>query len=80
LQLLNGPLVAGKLTQAATEYAKLADTELVDRLWLAGFSRMPAESERKKALDHLKRGTNRPDAVRDLVWAIINTREFLLQH
>ncbi|MFO0821673.1 MAG: DUF1553 domain-containing protein [Gemmataceae bacterium] len=80
LQLLNGQLVAGKLTAAASRYAKLADGELIDRLWLAAFSRLPSEAERKKATDHLKRGENRPDAVRDLVWAVMNTREFLLQH
>ncbi|WP_439624485.1 DUF1553 domain-containing protein [Gemmata sp.] len=80
LQLLNGPLVAGKLTAAAAGYGKLADAELVDRLWLAAFSRAPSEAERTKALDHLKRGANRSDAVRDLVWAVMNTREFLLQH
>ncbi|MCE9566906.1 MAG: DUF1549 and DUF1553 domain-containing protein [Planctomycetes bacterium] len=80
LQLLNGPLVNGRLTGAAGEYAKFADAELIERLWLAAFSRMPTEAERKKVAEHLKRSENRPDAMRDLVWAIINTREFLLQH
>jgi hypothetical protein len=46
LQLLNGPLVAGKLTAVAGVYAKLPDAELIDNLWLAAFSRLPSEGER----------------------------------
>jgi hypothetical protein len=36
--------------------------------------------EKTKALDHFKKAANRSEAVCDLVWAVINTREFLLQH
>lgn len=80
LQLLNGPLVAGRVASSADAFAKLTDAELTERLWLAAFARLPNEAERKKAADHLKKAASRPDAVRDLVWAVINTREFLLQH
>ncbi len=80
LQLLNGPLVAGRVSGSADAFAKLTDAELMERLWLAAFARLPSEKEKQKVLVHLKKATNRPDAVRDLVWAVINTREFLLQH
>jgi hypothetical protein len=80
LQLLNGPLVAGRVSSSADSFVKLSDAELTERLWLAAFARLPSEKEKQKALDHLKKAANRPDAVRDLVWAVINTREFLLQH
>ena len=80
LQLLNGPAVAGKLAQAATTFGKLTDEELVARLWLAAFARTPSANESQKALAHLKRATIRADGIRDLVWAVVNTREFLLQH
>jgi hypothetical protein len=80
LQLLNGPLVADRVRASATALAKLADAELVERVWLAAFARQPTATERTKALDHLKKGADRADAVRDLVWAVVNTREFLLQH
>ncbi|MBP3958085.1 DUF1553 domain-containing protein [Gemmata sp. G18] len=80
LQLLNGPLVAGRVSGSADAFAKLTDAELAEHLWLAAFTRLPNEAERKKVADHLKKAANRPDAVRDLVWAVINTREFLLQH
>ena len=80
LQLLNGPLVAGRVSGSADTFAKLTDAELAERLWLAAFARLPNEAEQKKVADHMKKAANRPDAVRDLVWAVINTREFLLQH
>jgi hypothetical protein len=80
LQLLNGPLVAGRVSDSADAFAKLTDVELTERLWLAAFARLPSAKEKQKVLDHLKKAENRADAVRDLVWAVINTREFLLQH
>lgn len=80
LQLLNGPLVAGRVAGAAEPLAKLADAEMVERLWLSAFARLPSDGERQKAVGHLKKAANRTDAIRDLVWAVVNTREFLLQH
>jgi hypothetical protein len=80
LQLLNGPLVAGRVSGSADLLAKLTDVELTERLWLAAFARLPSEKEKQKVIDHLKKAESRSDAVRDLVWVVINTREFLLQH
>lgn len=80
LQLLNGPLVAGRVSGSADAFATLTDAELTERLWLAAFVRLPSEAERKKVGDHFKKAATRPDAIRDLAWAVINTREFLLQH
>lgn len=80
LQLLNGPLVADRVRDSAEVFAKVTDAELIERLWLAAFARLPSETERKKVSGYLKKGENRSDAIRDLVWAVINTREFLLQH
>ena len=81
LQLLNGTLVTVRVAGSADTYAKLADAELTERLWLAAFARLPNEAERKKVSDHLRRkAADRPEAIRDIVFAVVNTREFLLQH
>ena len=80
LQLLNGPLVAGRVNGSADMLAKLTDAELMERLWLAAFARLPNDAARKKVSAHLTKAANRPDAIRDLVFAVVNTREFLLQH
>jgi len=56
------------------------DAEVVEEMFLATLSRRPDDDEARSALDHLR---NRPDRARgfaDLVWALINTREFVLNH
>lgn len=80
LQLLNGPFVAGRVAASADHFAKLSDAEAVERLWLAALSRPPTDEQKRTALAHLKKAANRADGLRDLVWAVVNTREFLLQH
>jgi hypothetical protein len=80
LQLLNGPLVAGRVNASHAHFDRLGDDEAIERLWLAALARLPSAAEKQKALEHLKKATTRSDALCDLVWAVVNTREFLLQH
>ncbi|WP_165070566.1 DUF1553 domain-containing protein [Paludisphaera rhizosphaerae] len=54
------------------------DAATVERLYLATLSRRPSEAERKAAVDLLTRDPKvRPQALRDLLWALFNTKEFL---
>ena len=47
--------------------------ELVRTLYLTVLSRYPTESEQAEAVAHLRSvGASRPEAVHDLVWALIN--------
>jgi hypothetical protein len=80
LQLLNGHRVTDALNTAVRRYAALKDDALVDELYLSAFARTPTAVERKTAVDYLTRGANREEAVRDVVWAVLNTQEFLFQH
>ncbi|GAB6166741.1 DUF1549 domain-containing protein [Thermostilla marina] len=63
---------------------KLPDDQIVDELFLLAFSRPPSEQEKATALDYLKQNaTNasaRTQAVQDLMWAALNSKEFLFQH
>ena len=79
LQLLNGAFVASRVS-ATSRYAGLGDEQLTEELYLAAFSRLPTDGERAKVVAYLKKSTDRAEAVRDVVWAVLNTREFLLQH
>jgi len=56
------------------------DGQIVEELFLATMSRLPDERERKSALDHVSAAPNRTAGFRDMVWALINTREFILNH
>jgi hypothetical protein len=60
--------------------AKLSDDETVEEVFLSTLSRLPSAEERADALKHLKEGGNRTEAVTDLMWALVNTREFILNH
>ena len=57
------------------------DAEVVDALWLLTVSRPPAEGERKTALEYLEANQKaREQAIQDLMWALVNTKEFLFNH
>lgn len=59
---------------------KLSDQELVEELFLAALTRFPTDEERSSAMEHLKETKDRQEATTDLMWALINTREFILNH
>jgi hypothetical protein len=56
------------------------DAENVEELFLATLSRFPDEGERKSALAHVRSAGDRASGFRDVVWSLINTREFILNH
>ena len=67
------------MNRSQSRFESLGDDKLVEELYLAALCRQPRESERKTATDYLK-AMDRRQAIRDLVWAVLNTQEFLLQH
>jgi hypothetical protein len=82
---MTDPLVLGKFNAANGRVRKLAqskltDAELVDEMFYATLTRLPKPDERDGALEHLKAARTRTEAVTDLMWALVNTREFILNH
>ena len=59
---------------------KLNDAQVVEELFLATLSRFPTEQEKRWALDHVKTAASRQAGFVDVLWALINTREFVLNH
>lgn len=59
---------------------QLMNSDLIRDLYLAAFSREPREVELAKLIAHLQAGPNRRQAIEDLIWAVINTNEFMFQH
>jgi hypothetical protein len=57
-----------------------SDVELVDELFLVTLSRLPDVDEARTALDHLRTKPDRAAVLADMLWALINTREFILNH
>jgi hypothetical protein len=56
------------------------DAEAVEALFLAALSRPPSWDEARSALDHLRTSPDRASGLADVLWALINTREFVLNH
>jgi hypothetical protein len=85
LQMINGPLVHGKLRDANNRFRKLAaggkkDEEIIEELYLAAFARKPSQAEVEKLVTHIKSQKNRLEALEDVCWTLLNAKEFLFQH
>ena len=69
---------AGRGAQLAK--SKLTDAELAEEIFLATLTRKPTADEKDAAVKHLSSAKTRGEAVTDLLWALVNTREFILNH
>jgi len=87
LHLLNSNEVQGKLSAGAGRAALLAqdtmrtDAEKVRELYFWVYSRAPLDEELQIALAHIaKHEATKQVAYEDILWALINTKEFLFNH
>ena len=85
LQLIGGATVNGKLRDDSGRIARLAKEApspeaIVTELYLRAVSREPNPVEMEVALNHLQAAADRRQAVEDLGWALINSKEFLFRH
>jgi hypothetical protein len=83
LFLMSDPKVLEKITTGRLEEllaSPRSDEEDVEELFLASLSRFPAADEKRAARERLRSGKDRQKAFVDVAWALINTREFVLNH
>ncbi len=85
LHLLNSKNVQEKITSGEGRAASLAkDTQPVDqrvhRLFLTTHARPPSGEETAKSASYLTSHEGKPAAWEDLVWALMNSKEFLFNH
>ena len=71
-------LTAGRLAKLLAE--KRPDGDVVEELFLATLSRFPDGREKTAALAHVAGKKDRAKAFADVLWALVNTREFILNH
>ncbi len=60
--------------------AKAAPEKAIEEIYLAALARTPTAEERQKSLDYLARRGDLRHGLEDLVWALLNTREFMFNH
>jgi hypothetical protein len=58
----------------------LSDDQVFEELFLATMSRFPNEAEKDTFKKHRATTADRTNAFVDVLWALINTREFILNH
>jgi hypothetical protein len=90
LTLLNGPLVTrltdpatGDLIAALSDSPFLTNEKRVETLFLATLSRMPRDDEReqtRKIMQSKRTDAARAKALGDILWALLNSSEFVLNH
>lgn len=80
LQLMNSDLIRNQVNRAASRIEKLPDDALLTEIYVAALSRSPTEVERTKLTAYLAATKSRRQAIEDILWAVLNTNEFMFQH
>jgi hypothetical protein len=83
LHLMNSPKLHAKVTSDEGRAAALAAStrtpvQVVEELYLLVYCRQPSDEERKNALRRFD-GVARRQATEDLLWALVNTPEFVFK-
>ncbi len=85
LHLMNSETTIGKIehrNSIATRLAaaSLTDEEIVDELYMTALSRFPTGAERQLMLPVFTTAGVRRQAVEDILWTLLNTKEFVFNH
>jgi hypothetical protein len=83
-QLITGPLVNKMLSDSENRIGRLlaadkTNAEIVEEFYLAALCRPPSAMERQRALAMIGRAKERRAALEDLLWGLVNAKEFLLR-
>jgi hypothetical protein len=68
----------GRVAKLMTQ--KTAPEKAIDEIYLAAFSRPPTVSEHEFAVNYVRRQPDLRKGLEDLVWALLNSREFMFNH
>ncbi len=59
---------------------KAPTAEAIEELYLAAYARVPTASEQQRGAEYLARQTDARRGLEDLLWALLNSREFMFNH
>ena len=85
LHLMNSESTTTKLEDRRSRTAQLAESDLsnssvVEELYLSTLSRWPSPEEHQLMETTLADSNNRRQAIEDIFWTLLNTREFVFNH
>jgi Protein of unknown function (DUF1549)/Protein of unknown function (DUF1553) len=85
LHLTNSPEINDKIASGNGRVARLVVSKAtaekaVEDVYLAAFARLPTPEEKDRTLGYLQQHKDLRTGLEDLVWALLNTREFIFNH
>jgi uncharacterized protein DUF1549/uncharacterized protein DUF1553/Big-like domain-containing protein len=85
LLLANSEEMENKIAAGDGRVAKLfkdnkAPADAIEELYLASLSRPPTDAEKKKTLSYLDQQANKQHGLEDVLWALLNSKEFMFNH
>ncbi len=85
LHLLNGDFLNKKISAPTGRIEKLLSAkrpmpEMIEELYLVTVSRSPRADELGRAIQWVRRAPSEREGLQDLLWALLNSREFLFNH
>ena len=85
LHLLNSTKTSNKIGDRDGRAARLAAStktsdEIMEDLYLTTLARFPSDAERIRLRTAFSESTDRRETVEDILWALLNTKEFVFNH
>jgi hypothetical protein len=85
LSLANHPRIRQKIADDKGRVAHILkehpdDTRRVEEVFLWTLCRLPRDAERQACLRYMQASQSPAEGLRGVMWSLVNTREFLLQH
>ncbi|MFN0017769.1 MAG: DUF1549 domain-containing protein [Pirellulaceae bacterium] len=85
LSLANHPHVRQKIADPSGRIARLMKEitdpgQRIEELYLSTLSRLPDETEKQTCLSHVSAAESPQKGLEAILWSLLNTREFILQH
>lgn len=85
LYLTNHPAVQQKIASPKGRVAQVIkdiadESKRIDELYLWTLSRLPSDEERQTCVTHVKESPSPQRGLEDVLWSLLNTKEFLLNH
>ncbi len=85
LLLANSDEIENKIGDGSGRVAKLLKAKtpipaMIEELYLTAFSRKPTAPELSRTKEYIESSSDTQKAVEDVLWAILNSKEFMFNH
>jgi hypothetical protein len=85
LLLANSDEMENKIGAGDGRVAKLVKdkrppADAIEELYLASLSRPPTDAEKNKTVGYLDHQANKQQGLEDVLWALLNSKEFMFNH